>query len=133
LGAGNDLDGTLRPLLRFARGADDDAVGADLVEIVQQALSLYRHGDRKRIDLDVLLPSSAAPVACPPATVLQAVVHLLLAADPAARVEVRDSAVTVAPARDASLDEVVAARIAADAGGSVTRTENAFVLRLPPG
>jgi hypothetical protein len=131
LGAGRDLDDALRPLLHFARGADDDGARADLVETARQALSLYRHGERKQLAVDVQLPDEPLRVECPPSATLQAVVHLLLAAHPVARLAVDDDGVSVSPARDASLDELVAARIAADAGGSVTRTGDAFVLRLP--
>jgi hypothetical protein len=62
---------------------------------------------------------------------VQAVVHLLLAADPVERIEVDDGTVTVAPARDPSLDELVAGRIAVDAGGSLDRENGMLVLRLP--
>lgn len=132
LGAGRDLDDALRPLLHFARGADDEGARADLVEVVGHALALYRHGDRKQLELDVRLPAAPARVDCPPSAALQAVVHLLLAADPVALVEVDTAAVAIAPARDASLDELVAARIAADAGGGVARADDGYVLRLRP-
>jgi hypothetical protein len=71
-------------------------------------------------------------VAVPPSLAGQAVVHQLLAADLAAGISLRDGALAVAPARDASLDEVIAARIAVDHGGSLVREGGAYVLRLPP-
>lgn len=132
LGASRDLDDALRPLLHFARGAEDEGARADLVAVVREALSLYRHGDRKQLDLDVRLPVGAVRVQCAPSVALQAVVHLLLAADPAERLEVDGGTVTVAPARDASLDELVAGRIAADAGGACTRADGGFMLWLLP-
>jgi hypothetical protein len=68
----------------------------------------------------------------PPSLAGQAVVHLLLAADLARSVELREGAVRVAPVREPALDEIVAARIAADHGGSLAREDGAYVLRLPP-
>jgi hypothetical protein len=132
LGAGDDLDEALRPLLRFARAGDDDGVRADLTEVVEEALALYVHGDRKQLELDRRVPASPVRVTLPPSAALQAVVHLLLAADPVERIELAGPTLTIAPARDESLDELVAGRIAADAGGSLVRDAGALVLRLPP-
>jgi hypothetical protein len=131
LGAGRDLDDALRPLLLFARAGDDEGARADLAEATRQALALYRHGERKQLELDARIPAAAKRVATTPSSTVQAVVHLLLAADPVERIEVDDGTVTVAPARDPSLDELVAGRIAVDAGGSLDRENGMLVLRLP--
>ena len=129
--AAGDLDGTLRPLLRFAQPADDAGSRADLAAVVRDALDLYRHGDRKTLEIEERLPGTPVRVDVPGSVALQAVVHLLLAADPVQQVAVAAAAVTVAPAREPSLDELVAARIVADAGGALERADGAFRLRLP--
>jgi hypothetical protein len=129
--AAADLDLALRPLLRFAQPVDDEGARADLAVASREALELYRHGDRKLLVLEEEVPDTPVRVACAPSAALQAVVHLLLSADPAERLEVAPGSVTVAPAREASLDEVVAARIAADAGGTLGREGGSLVLRLP--
>jgi signal transduction histidine kinase len=127
-----ELDRTLRPFLHFARTGDDEGSRSDLAELVRDAVSLYRHGLRKVEPLAVDVPGEPVRVAVPPSLAGQAVVHLLLAADLAASVELADGVVRVAPVREPSLDELVAARIAADHGGSLTREGGAYALRLPP-
>lgn len=129
--AADDLDRALRPLLHFARGADDEGARADLVEVVREALELYRHGERKQWTIDVALPGEPVRVAARPSLTLQAAVHLLLAADPVEQIQVDGPELRIAPAREPSLDELVAGRIAADAGGTLERTDHALVLRLP--
>ncbi len=132
LSSSRDLDRTLRPFLQFARAGDDAGARSDLAELVREAVSLYRHGLRKVEPLAVDVPEGPVRVAVPPSLAGQAVVHLLLAADLAASIELRDGAVRIAPVREQSLDEIVAARIAADHGGSLAREDGAYVLRLPP-
>lgn len=132
LRAADDLGAALTPLLRFARGGGDEGSRADLAEVTRDALVLYRHGERKLLAIDERLPDQPVRVDMPPSAALQAVVHLLLACDPVTAVALDDAGVRVAPAREASLDEVVAARIAADRGGAVVREDGAVVLRLPP-
>jgi signal transduction histidine kinase len=126
-----ELDRALTPLLRFLHTPDDEDGAGDLAAATEEAVSLYRHGRRKHLAVDIV--SGPLAVACPPSLLTQAVVHLLLAADPVEQVELVDGALRVSPAREQSLDEVVAARIAADHGGSVERQDDALVLRLPSG
>ena len=131
LTSARDLDRTLRPFLHFARAGDDEGASSDLAELVRDAVGLYRHGLRKVEPLAVTVPDEPVRVAVPPSLAGQAVVQLLLAADLAASVELRDGAVVVAPLRGPSLDEIVARRIALDHGGSLDREAGAYVLRLP--
>jgi signal transduction histidine kinase len=131
LSSSNELDRTLRPFLAFARAGDDEGADSDLAALAREAVALYRHGLRKVEPLEVDLPEEPVRVAVPPSVAGQAVVHLLLAADLASSIALRDGALTVAPAREPSLDEVIAARIAADRGGALTREHGAYVLRLP--
>ena len=132
LNSAQELDRTLRPFLQFARAGDDEGASSDLAALARAAVALYRHGFRKTEPLAVSLPDEPVRVAVPPSLAGQAVVHLLLSADLASSIELRGTAVVVAPVRDSSLDEVVAARIAVDHGGSLTRDGGAYVLRLPP-
>ena len=127
-----ELDAAFTPLLRFSRGGDDDRASTDLAAATREAVGLYRHGERKHRELAEVYTETASRVACPPSLAVQAVVHLLLAADPAERVELADGAVRVAPARQDSLHELVGRRIAVDHGGSLDRESDALVLRLPP-
>lgn len=132
LSSSRELDRTLRPFLAFARAGDDEGATSDLAALAREAVSLYRHGLRKVEPLAVDLPEEPVRVAVPPSLAGQAVVHLLLAADLAASISLRDGALVVAPAREPSLDEVVAGRIAVDHGGSLAHEEGAYALRLPP-
>ena len=127
-----ELDGLLRPLLRFARAEGGGA--GDLVGAVREALDLYLHGDRKELAVTGTLPEGPAPVACRPADLLQACVHVLLSADPRGGlgVEVEDGRLRVRPAGGTeTIDTIAARRIAANAGGSLTRDGDALVLALP--
>lgn len=129
-----DLDALLRPLLRFVREEPRHGAG-DLAAAARDALALYRHGDRKDVALAERIPDAPELVSCAPAPLLQAAVHLLLAASTEAtlRVEVEDGRIGVGPATAGeSLDTVAAARIAAAAGGRLAREDGALVLALPP-
>lgn len=129
----SELDTLLRPLLRFARGEPGGVVG-DLAAATHEALALYRHGDRKELQIEGSIPDGPVQVACAPGSLLQAAVHLLLASAPRGRLEVEVTAgrLRVAPAGgEEGLDTLAAERIAAGAGGRLTRDERALVLRLP--
>lgn len=130
----SELDALLRPLLRFVRG-EPLSGAADLAAAVREALLLYRRGDRKDLQLDAAIPDAPVRVDCPPAALLQAAVHLLLAAEPRAglRVEVEEAGrLRVAPAGDGeSIDTIAAERIAARAGGELARGADGLVLALP--
>jgi len=131
LSSARELDRTLRPFLHFARVGDDEGSSSDLGGLVREAVALYRHGFRKTEPLAVSVPEAPVRVAVPPSLAGQAVVHLLLAADLASSVELRDGTLRVAPAREPSLDEVIARRIALDHGGALDRDGGVYVLRLP--
>lgn len=126
-----ELDDMARTMLRFVRG--DDPGPGDPDAATREALELYRHGVRRDLVVEARYSGDGARVALDHATLLQAVVHTLLAAD--ARnglgVETGAGAVRVAPVGPDSLDRLVAARIAADAGGSLDVAAHALVLRLP--
>jgi signal transduction histidine kinase len=129
----SDLDALLRPLLRFAHGERGRSTG-DLAAATREALELYRRGDRKDLQVEGEIPDRPVPVTCDPALLVQAAVHLLLAAAPARRLEVDVGAgrLRVGPAGEAeSIDTLAAERIAAGAGGELARDERAFVLHLP--
>jgi len=129
----SELDALLRPLLHFARGEPLSGSG-DLAAATREALALYRRGDRKDLRLDGEIPDGPVPVACPPALLLQAAVHLLLAAAPGRRlaVDVGPGRLRVAPVGDGeSIDTLAAGRIAAGARGELTRDADALVLALP--
>jgi hypothetical protein len=73
-------------------------------------------------------------VACPEALLLQAVLHLLLAARTDAEtlaLEISDGTLTVSPGGHDSLGTLAAARIAADHGGTVELSDDLIRLRLP--
>jgi hypothetical protein len=130
--AAGELDATLTPLLQFVRCAADDGASAELGGAVRDGLGLYRHGRRKLLPIETALAEAPVQVACPPSLALQAVVHLLLAADPVESISLTGTTLRVTPARDLSLDELAAARIAADEGGTLERDGPALTLRLPP-
>lgn len=126
-----DLDRVIRPLLELVRAARDDRVSADLAAAVGIAAAIFHHGERPPVHVT---GHGSSRVACPPALVVQAVLHLLLATrqDTAIAVDLEDGAVRVGPVgSDESLDEVVARRIALDNGGVLERDADAFRLRLP--
>lgn len=128
-----ELDAMARPMLKFVRG--DDPRPGDLGAAAREALELYRHGVRRDLPVDARYSDGDARVALDHRSSLQAVVHLLLAAAPrdGLSVEVAAGEVRVSPAGPDSLDRLVAARIAADAGGSLDLEDDALVLRLPVG
>lgn len=128
----SELDTLLRPLLRFARG--EPAGGDDLAAATREALALYRHGDRKELQVVSSIPDAPVHVVCDPGLLLQAAVHLLLASAPRGRLEVEVTAgrLRVGPAGgEEGLDTLAAERIGAGAGGRLTREDGAFVLSLP--
>jgi hypothetical protein len=125
-----ELDGMARPMLRFVRG--EDRRPGDLAAATREALELYRHGVRKELDVDARY-SGDARVGLDQGMLLQVVVHVLLAASPreGLAVAVEAGELRVSPAGGDSIDRVVAARIAADAGGSLETVGEALVLRIP--
>jgi signal transduction histidine kinase len=129
--AAQDLDTALRPVLHFARA--DDAPPSDLIAAARHAVSLYRHGVRRSLEIEERYDCDALRVACGPGPLLQAVVHIFLSAEPGQSldVEVRNGKLRVAPAGAESLDRVLAARIAADAGGSLQVEDGVLVLAIP--
>jgi hypothetical protein len=126
-----ELDGMAQPMLRFVRG--EDPRPGDLAAATREALELYRHGVRRELAVDARYSPGDGRVALDQGTLVQAVVHVLLAADPrgAVSVAVAPGELRVAPVGADSLDRLVAARIAADAGGSLAVEGEALVLRIP--
>lgn len=130
--AQEDVKAAFRPLLAFARGAADAAPG-ELVAAARAALELYRHGKHKLVDVTERFTDERTPVPCPRGLLVQAVVHVLLAADerqPALSIEVAGRSLTVAPAGEESLHSVAAARIAVDHGGVLERDGGTLRLRF---
>jgi signal transduction histidine kinase len=118
-----ELQAMIVPLLELSRGADGRRT-ADLAATADRAVALARRGR--------FVPASPFLVACPPELVLQAVLHLVLAAAVDAQVELVEGSLQVSPAGEPSFDELVARRIAVDHGGSLERRSESLVLRLPP-
>lgn len=117
-----DLQGMIVPLLDLSRGADVRAT-ADLAAAAREAIVLVRRGR--------FLPAPPLLVACPADLLIQAVLHLVLAAPGEPQLELADESLQVSPAGEASFDELVARRIAIDHGGSLERRGDTLVLRLP--
>jgi signal transduction histidine kinase len=130
-----EMKRTLQSLLDFARSTPGERTAGDLVAATRAALTLVRHGAGKSLAIDGQYDACELRVACDGDELIQAVLHLVLAArsqDAPIHVVVGDGALRVAPAaaRD-GLDVVVARRIALDNGGSLDEVDGAFELRLP--
>jgi signal transduction histidine kinase len=130
-----EMKATLGSLLDFARPAGRETVQTDLVAAVQAALGLVRHGVGKLLELDERYPAGPELVACSEPLVLEAVLHLLLAARTGTdklTLDIANGTLTISPGGRESLGTLAAARIAADHGGTVELTDRALTLRLPP-
>lgn len=130
-----EMKATLGSLLDFARPGVQEATRADLGASARAALGLVRNGIGKTLAVEERYPDEPQLVLCTPALLVQAVLHLLLAArgDAAAlTLEVKRGTVTVSPGVPESLGTLAAARIAADHGGTVELSDAAITLRLPP-
>ena len=126
-----DMKATLRVLLDFARPFDDEPAQSSLRYAVRQALELLRHGIGRFLEVDERYPAGPAVVPCPRGALVQAVLHLLVAARGTGRaaVEVAERSLRISPAPSESLGVLVAARIVLDHGGIVERTEDSLTLR----
>jgi signal transduction histidine kinase len=128
-----EMKSTLQALLDFAR-LPPDGPPADVVAAARRALVLARHGSGKLLEVEEDLPDGALRVACSQAPLVQAVLHLVLAARGSGRLRVAvdpDGAVRVSPAAARTVGVAVAARLAADAGGELAEEDGTYVLRLP--
>jgi signal transduction histidine kinase len=129
-----DLKGSVGALLDFARPAPAAPARAELATAATSALGLVRHGAGKALEVEERYGEAEA-VACPEPLLVEAVLHLLLAARAGGgplELDVEGRTLRVAPAGPESLGELAARRIAAGQGGSLTRNGGAFVLTLPP-
>jgi len=126
-----EMKATLRVLLDFARTPDGEPAEASLPEAVRRALELLRHGIGRAIEVDERYPAGPAFVPCPPSALVQAVLHLLLAARETGRIEIEvaEGSLRISPLPSESLGVLVAARIAVDHGGAVERTDDSLTLR----
>jgi signal transduction histidine kinase len=134
---GLELRQSLRELIDLRRVAESGRRPASLDDTVRAAVSLVRHGGGKRHELRESYPETPALVDCDPGAVLQAVVHVLVAARAAAApagaigVTVEPGTLRVSPGGPESFGTVAARRIAVDNGGSLERDGDALVQRLP--
>jgi two-component system, NtrC family, sensor kinase len=129
-----EMKGTLRALLDFARPAGSEPAEGDLAAAAREALGLVRHGSGRTLQVDERYGADPAPVACPPALLVQAALHLLLgarAAGGAITVEVEAGRLRVAPAANGSIDLLVARAIAVACGGTLEREPGAATLVVP--
>ena len=130
-----EMKRTLQALLDFARAAPGTGGPADAAASARAAIDLVRHGIGKTLAVEERYLEEPALVACGDAELRQALLHLLLAARrTGGPVELAVSAgtVRVAPSAAEDLGVLLAARIAADCGGSLAVEHGAYLLRLPP-
>jgi signal transduction histidine kinase len=132
-----EMKATLSSLLDFARPVVQEPARADLGTAARAALGLVRHGVGRLLSIDERYPSEPQAVACAEPLLVQAVLHLLLAARAGAGAEkltldVTGATLTVSPGGSETLGTLAAARIAADHGGRVDLSDAAITLRLRP-
>ena len=118
-----ELKTMLRKLLDFTRAPDGEPPYAELDDAARVAVALVRHGIGRSLPIDERYPAAPVVVACTPAALVQAVLHLLLAARGADRIalEVSSGQIRVSPVPEVSLDVLIAERIAVDHGGAAER------------
>ena len=129
-----ELKGTLGDLLDFVRPAAAAPERSDLAAAAARALGLVRHGIGKALEVGERYAEPVQPVACPESLLVELVLQLLLEARAAGgpiEIAVEGATLRISPAGPASLRQLVAARLAADHGGTLTREAGDFVLRLP--
>ena len=128
-----EMKATLQILLEFARAPDGEPAEASLEDAARQALELLRHGVGRSLVVDERYPAGPAIVPCPPGALVQAVLHLLLAARETGRIEIEvgNESLRISPSSVESLGVLVATRIAVDHGGTVERAEGSLTLRWP--
>jgi signal transduction histidine kinase len=128
-----EMKATLHILLEFARTPDGQPAEASLEDAARQALELLRHGVGRSLVVDERYPDRPASVPCPPGALVQAVLHLLLAARGTGRIEIEvdNRSLRISPSPVESLGVLVATRIAVDHGGTVERAEGSLTLRWP--
>jgi signal transduction histidine kinase len=126
-----ELKTILQTLLDFARVPGEEQAHGELDAAARSAVELVRHGIGRSLQIDERYPPRPVLVACGPAALVQAVLHLLLAARGAGRIalEVSPGCVRVSPVPKSSLDAVVAERIAVDHGGASERDGDSLSLR----
>jgi signal transduction histidine kinase len=118
-----ELRTIVRTLLDFARVPGEEQAHAELDAAARSAVELLRHGIGRSLQIDERYPPGPVAVPCRPGALVQAVLHLLLAARIGDRIalEVAPGRVRVSPVPEASLDAIVAERIAVDHGGASER------------
>jgi two-component system, NtrC family, sensor kinase len=138
---GLGLKTSLHLLTEFMR-SEPEPRRAPLDDVVRAALQLLRHGVGRYVEVVEKYPDAQLFVACSPDAVRNAVLQVVTSAREAAgergRVDVvvaldppAAALLRVSPAGRDGLGLVVAARIAAEHGGSFERGADGMVLRFP--
>jgi signal transduction histidine kinase len=125
-----ELKDTLRLLLAFARPPGDEPEQAALDAAARTAVALVRHGAGRMLTIDERYSDEPSLVPCPPAALVQTILHLLLAARSAGAInlDVTSGRIGVSPVPLDSLHTVIAQRIATDAGARVERDGDRLAL-----
>jgi signal transduction histidine kinase len=128
-----EMKRTLQVLLDFTRLAHESAGDASLDNAVRNALQLLRQGAGRALEVEERYPSEPVIVPCPPGPLVQAVLHLLLAARGVRPlvVEVSGPTLRISPAPSESVGTLVAERIVTDNGGRLERDASSITLRWP--